>query len=101
MSVFDDWQGSVTKPYRVAFSEEARAAAEASSSLAEVEAEARTEIGKHLLWEDALGRAVDLPPWGFHSFQMPDGQRFIALFFGQNLAEIELVGSESSADRGR
>jgi|KBSSwiStaDraftv2_1062776.scaffolds.fasta_scaffold4493238_1 hypothetical protein len=80
------------KPYRMAFSEEARAAAEASSSLAEVEAKARTEIGEHVVWEDVLGCETDLPRWGFHTFEMPDGQRFIALFFGQHLAEIQLVG---------
>jgi hypothetical protein len=80
------------KPYRMDFSDEARAAAEASSSLAEVEAKARTEIGKHVLWQDVLGCEMDLPRWAFHTFEMPDGQRFIALFFGQQLAEIQLVG---------
>jgi hypothetical protein len=39
-----------------------------------------------------LGCETDLPRWGFHTFEMPDGQRFIALFFGQHLAEIQLVG---------
>jgi hypothetical protein len=82
----------MSKPYRMAFSDEARAAAEASSSLAEVEAKARTEIGEHVSWEDVLGCETDLPRWGFHTFEMPDGQRFIALFFGQHLAELQLVG---------
>jgi hypothetical protein len=61
----------------------------------------RTEIGKPISWEDALGCEVDLPPWRFHSFEMPDGQRFIALFFGQHLAEVELVEREDSLGRGR
>jgi len=58
----------------------------------DAQAGARTEIGKPIDWEALLGRETDLPSWRFHSFEMPDGQRFIALFFGQDLAEIELVG---------
>ena len=61
----------------------------------DAQAKARTEISKPIVWEDVLGCETDLPPWRFHSFEMPDGQRLIALFFGQHLAEIELV------ERGR
>jgi hypothetical protein len=87
----------MSKPYRIAISESAGAAAESSPSLAE--AGAHTENGRHALWQEALGCEMDLPRWGFHSFEMPDGQRFIALFFGQELAEIELVVPEEDAGR--
>ncbi len=87
------------KPYKITFSDEAKAAAEASSSVADVEAKARKEIGARVLWEDVPGCEMDLPPGGFHSFEMPDGQRFIAQFFGPDLAEIELVEREQSVGR--
>lgn len=87
---------SKPKPYRIIFSDAAKAAAEASSSIAEVEATAREEIRAAVFWPlDEM----DLPPWGFHSFEMPDGQRFIALFFGPDSAEIELVEREESVGR--
>jgi hypothetical protein len=55
---------------------------------------ATAETAEPIEWEDVLGSEKDLPRWGFRSFELPDGQRFIALFFGQRIAEIELVERE-------
>lgn len=78
--------------YKITFTNLARAAAEASSSLAAVEAKARAEI-------IALDFGVEdaLPSWGFHTFEMPDGQEFIASFQGErNELEIDTVGRHES-----
>ena len=37
-----------------------------------------------------------LPSWGFHSFEMPDGQEFIASFYGDEGAEIDVVERHQS-----
>ena len=39
---------------------------------------------------------TDLPNGGFHSFEMPDGQEFIAWFYGDDGAEIDVVERHES-----
>ena len=74
--------------YSITFTDLAKAAAEASSSLAPVEAKARAEIHEHVLWiGEPVCQEMDMPSWGFHAFEMPDGQEFIALFCGDEGAE--------------
>ena len=75
MEVFNRELAHMPKPFKITFTDLAKATAEASSSLAAVEAKARAEIYDHVLW---IGEPVciemDLPDWGFHAFEMPDGQ---------------------------
>ena len=82
--------------YTVSFTDLAKAAAEASSTLASVEAKARAEIDRHVLWADVPGCEMDLPNGGFCAFQMPDGQEFIAWFYGDDGAEIDAVERHES-----
>ena len=42
---------------------------------------------------------MDLPDWGFHSFEMPDGQEFVASFYGDEGAEIDVVERHQSLGR--
>ncbi len=58
--------------YTVSFTDLAKAAAEASSSLAAVEAKARAGIDEDVLWiGEPVCERMDLPNWGFHAFEMP------------------------------
>jgi hypothetical protein len=72
--------------------------AAAGAALAEVEAVARREIDGEVLWVGEPGE-MDLPPSGFHFFQMPDGQEYIALFDGPDAVEIDAVERHGSIGR--
>jgi hypothetical protein len=81
------------KPYQLVLSPEAKAAAESISSLAEVEALTRKELYDNIL--EPSGFAPGLPPWGFHSFELPNGQRLIAFIRNQSLVTVDLAEEES------
>jgi hypothetical protein len=82
------------KPYSIAFTDLAKTVAEASSSLAAVEAKGRAEIDERVLWAGVPGCEMDLPSLGFHCFEMPDGQEYIAAFHGDE-AVINAIVDES------
>ena len=89
----------MVKPYKVAFTDSAKAAGEVTSSLAAVETKARAEIDENVFWADVPGCTMDLPNGGFHAFEMPDGQEFIAWFYGEDGVEIDAVGRHESLGR--
>jgi len=80
----------MVKPFEIEFSPEAKAAAEATSSLERVEAKAREDIATYVTWPGSYGE-IDLPPGGFLSFRMPDGTKFCVWFFGPSHAGIQVV----------
>jgi hypothetical protein len=83
----------MSKPYTIIFTDEAKAAAEAASlTLAQVEAQARREIAGWI--ED-----MDLPSWGFCAIDMPDGTKFVALYGGPDLCQIDAVTGTVSVGR--
>ena len=90
----------MVKPYNATFTGLAKAAAEASDYLAAVEAKARAEIDEHVLWiGEPVCEKMDLPNGGFHAFEMPHGQEFIAWFYGDDGVEIDAVGRHESLCR--
>jgi hypothetical protein len=90
----------MVKPYKIAFTDLAKAAAVASSSLAAVEAKARDEIDDNVLWiGEPVCEKMDLPSGGFHAFDMPNGSEFIAWFCGDDGVEIDVVTRHESLGR--
>ena len=85
--------------YAVRFTDLAKAAAEKSSSLAAVEAEARACIDAELWIGPPVCEMTELPNGGFYAFQMPDGQEYIAWFYGDDGAEIDVVERHESLGR--
>ena len=78
----------MSKPYSITFTEFAKVQAVASCSLAAVEAQARAEIDAEILWRGVPDCEIDLPEWGFHIFETPEGMEFLINFYGPDLAEI-------------